>query len=501
MATEPAGSGLRAAPGRPGVDPAGAGAPWRGSPDTTGRTGQVPRRPPARPPARVATGLATLLAAWLTGCATGPEIIREPAPVPAPAPQPPVTPAPPTWPPAPRPPAPTPTPVPAPAPVPLPVPAPVPVPAPSPVPPPAAPVDAAEVRALALRHLPPQIAQRSGWADDIATAFAALGIPAQPHKLCALAAVIEQESTWQPDPPVAGLSRIAKAELEKKRAAYGIPKTVFDLALLKTSPDGRSYQHRLDRLRTERELSDLFEDMIREVPFGERIFAGQNPVRTGGSTQVSIAWAQQLMAERPYPWRPAGPARDEVFKRRGGVYFGAAMLLDYPVSYDRMLYRFADYNAGRYASRNAAVQALLAQLTGRPVVADGDLLRYRGGEPVPVRSEPSQTYQALAALAPELGLSPAQIEQDLRREKRHDFEQTATYRRLGQLARQRGLVLAAAQLPEIALKSPKISRPLTTAWFAERCEARYRACLARGAAAAPAPAASTPQRLVDDTAP
>lgn len=443
---------------------------------------------------------ALLVAALLAGCATGPEIIREPAPVPAP----------------PRPtPGPAPVPVPAPAPAPLPAPrppmpppapapAPIPVPVPAPTPPAVLPpVDAAEVRALALRHLPPQIPQRGGWADDIATSYAALGIPALPHKLCALAAVIEQESTWQPDPPVAGLSRIAKAELEKKREALGIPKTVFELALLKASPDGRSYQQRLDRLRTERELSDLFEDMVREIPFGERFFGGQNPVRTGGSTQVSIAWAQQHMAERPYPWRPAGSAREEVFKRRGGVYFGAAMLLDYPVSYDRMLYRFADFNAGRYASRNAAVQALLAQLTGRPVVADGDLLRYRGGEPVPVRSEPSQSYQAFLALAGDLGLSAAQIEQDLKREKRHDFEQTATYRRLGQLARQRGAVLEAARLPEIALKSPKISRPLTTAWFAERCETRYRACLARGLPAGlttevPGP---RPARLADDVAP
>jgi len=446
---------------------------------------------------------ALLVAALLAGCATGPEIIREPAPVPAP-PRPTPGPAPVPVPapvPAPRP------PMPPPAPAPAPIPVPVPAPAPPAVLPP---VDAAEVRALALRHLPPQIPQRSGWAEDIATSYAALGIPALPHKLCALAAVIEQESTWQPDPPVAGLSRIAKAELEKKREALGIPKTVFELALLKASPDGRSYQQRLDRLRTERELSDLFEDMVREIPFGERFFGGQNPVRTGGSTQVSIAWAQQHMAERPYPWRPAGSAREEVFKRRGGVYFGAAMLLDYPVSYDRMLYRFADYNAGRYASRNAAVQALLAQLTGRPVVADGDLLRYRGGEPVSVRSEPSQSFQAFLALAGDLGLSAAQIEQDLKREKRHDFEQTASYRRLAQLARQRGLVLEAARLPEIMLKSPKISRPLTTAWFAERCEARYRTCLARGQTPGPSPAAPSaptgvavvpPARLAGEPAP
>jgi len=349
------------------------------------------------------------------------------------------------------------------------------------------------VRAVALRVLPPNISERSGWADDIATAFAALSIPAQTHKVCALAAVIEQESTWQADPPVANLSKIAKAELDKKRERFGIPKAVMDLALSKTSPDGRSYQQRLDRLRTERELSMLYEDMIREIPLGAQLAGGQNPVRTGGSTQVSVAFATEQMRDKPYPWRPAGTPREEVFKRRGGLYFGATMLLDYPVSYNRMLYRFADYNAGRYSSRNAAVQSLLTQLTGQKIDPDGDLLRYKAGEPVSPRTEPSQAWRALLALQAELGVNAAQIERDLKLEKRFEFETSPTYRRLYQLADKRGLKPPREQLPDIDLNSPKISRKLTTAWFAERCEMRYRVCLARDTVSPPVPAASDPR--------
>jgi hypothetical protein len=349
------------------------------------------------------------------------------------------------------------------------------------------------VRAVALRVLPPNITDRSAWADDIGTAFAALSIPAQTHKVCALAAVIEQESTWQADPPVANLAKVAAAELDKKRAKYGIPKPVFDLAMARTSPNGKTFQQRLDTLRTERELSLLFEDMIREIPMGTTLFEGQNPVKTGGSTQVSVAFAAEQMRDKPYPWRPAGTPREEVFKRRGGLYFGAAMLLDYPVSYNRMRYRFADYNAGRYSSRNAAVQSLLVQLTGQKIDPDGDLLRYKGGEPVSPRTEPSQAWRALLALQAELGVNAAQIERDLKLEKRFEFETSPTYRRLYQLADKRGLKPPREQLPDIDLNSPKITRKLTTAWFAERCEMRYRVCMARDTAAAPGSAANDPR--------
>ena len=61
-----------------------------------------------------------------------------------------------------------------------------------------------------------------------------------------------------------------------------------------------------------------------------------------------------------------------------------------------------------------------------------------------------------------------------------DFEETALYRDVYALAeaRVRG-PLARARVPDIRLSSPKITRPLTTAWFAERVDGRWKRCMGR----------------------
>jgi len=371
----------------------------------------------------------------------------------------------------------------------LPKPAPAPAALPTPVPPPAPPKPPAaypserEGRALVAGFLPPGVKDRDGWSGDIFTAFSALRIPPTPDNICAVIAVIEQESTFQADPVVPGLSQIVQKEIEARRERLHLPRLLVDAALLKTSPDGRSYKARIDALRTEKQMNDLFDDMISELPNGRSLLGGYNPVRTGGPMQVSVAFAEEQVTEKAYPYPRRGSVRSEVFTRRGGVYFGTAILLDDPAPYSKLLYRFADFNAGRYSSRNAAFQAAVARISGQPLALDGDLLRYTGGVP---SSEPSTTLNALQRIASRIGLSGAEINRDLRLEKTARFAQTALYTRVFALAEgAAGGHFPREAMPQIDLKSPKIQRKLTTGWFAERVDWRHRTCLGRDRSALP----------------
>jgi hypothetical protein len=216
--------------------------------------------------------------------------------------------------------------------------------------------------------------------------------------------------------------------------------------------------------------------MIARVPFGKSLLADRNPVRTGGPMQVSVSFAEAFAAENPYPYPTEGNIRHEVFTRRGGLYFGIAHLLDYPASYPRPLFRFADYNAGRYASRNAAFQSAVTQASGVPLQLDGDLLRYESGKPA---REPGNTELALRVLGRRIGMTNDNIRHDLEREKDREFEATQLYRRVFELVDASGKPAPRAVVPHIPLHSPKITRQLTTDWFADRVESRFEACLRR----------------------
>lgn len=320
------------------------------------------------------------------------------------------------------------------------------------------------------RLLPSSLDDRSGWTADIVSAFDAVGVAQSRENICAVLAEIAQESAFQAEPVVPGLRKIVRRELDARRKRYRIPKWLMNKSLAMRSPDGRSYDQRIDALKTENDVNDLFQDMISQIPLGKTFLADYNPVHTGGPMQVNIEFADDYAASHPFKHR--GSVRDALFTRHGGLYFGVAYLFDYPADYDRMRYRFADYNAGRYSSRNAAFQRAVSAVSGIRLQPDGDLLLYRRGV---AQRTPSRTMQALLAIASRLKMDDDAIVRDLALEKSAAFERTRLYARVYALAPR----MRRASVPGIEVRSVKFTRKLSTAAYAARVNARYRSCLKR----------------------
>jgi hypothetical protein len=222
----------------------------------------------------------------------------------------------------------------------------------------------------------------------------------------------------------------------------------------------------------------MYEQFIADVPLGERLLARHNPVRTAGPMQVSIDFAQAHVQARPYPFPAEESLRHEVFTRRGGLYFGTAHLLDYPApSYgNEFIFRFADFNAGRWASRNAAFQQALAIASNRKLDLDGDLFVAGAAG----AANPGQTESAARSLATPLGMNEREIRRELERSRGAEFDASLLLAKVFVLAEQRsGRTQPRALVPRIVLQSPKITRRLTTEWFARRVEERWKRCLQR----------------------
>ena len=356
----------------------------------------------------------------------------------------------------------------------------------------------------AAQLLPPRVAgaEREGWARDVLAALEAHELSAHAQNVCAVYAVIEQESGFQADPVVPDLPRIAREGLEEKARKLGpLGRPALERALAGKAPGNPlTFAQRLERVRTERDLDRIFRELLEyhreENPasfaaanvfnalFGSQSLSEMNPITTAGSMQVSVRYATELAEERG---QETDTVRDELYTRHGGVYYGAARLLGYEAAYARPLFRFADYNAGHYASRNAAVQAQLGQLLGLTLVQDGDLLAYgKDGRPAREDSKSLRAFIAFARRFAPSRLSEGRVRRDLEREKTREFEETESWRALKEVyQRIQGEPPAYAQLPDVSLQSPKLKGKRSTAWFARNVDLRYQRCEERARALGP----------------
>ncbi len=338
-----------------------------------------------------------------------------------------------------------------------------------------------EVSAL----FPAKVDDREGWARDLISALDENKLPVDLEHTCSVIAVAEQESGVDANPTVANLPAIARKALDEKADKLGpLGPSVLE-QLLDVKPDGatRTFRQRINTLRTEADLDVLFRDLLDEhqrrrpllygvAELGARLFTdgsleAHNPVTTAGSMQVSVRFAEQHAKKLKRD--PAG-VRDALYTRSGGLLYGSARLWNFEADYDAMIFRFADYNAGEFSSRNAAFQEQVAKLSQTPLALDGDLLAY--GADGGLKTTDTNTMKALATL----GGTRA----DAKREKTRAFENTQTWKRVrAEWEKQARRPAPYARLPDVELRSSKLSTTRSTAWFAKSVQRRYDACLKR----------------------
>jgi hypothetical protein len=343
------------------------------------------------------------------------------------------------------------------------------------------------------RILPDKVKDRIGWATDIAAAIAATELAPNAERVCAVIAVVDQESGFQADPQVHNLPAIVRESIKQKLSGLGPLAGPAASALLAGNAPGetQTFEQRIAKLRTERDLDLFFRDMAAayrdKFPGSTLVASGlsrllgrgslddMNPVTTIGSMQVKVAYARTLGELEDLD---DATVRDVLYTRAGGLRAGVARLLGYQADYDDIIYRFADYNAGPYASRNAAFQQQLADLTGLKLALDGDLLAYDpDGDP---SGDDSKSLQALLIIGRRHDRWDWTIRRAAGEEKSRDFEGTSAWDDVrGDWQQKFKKEPQYARMPVVTLASAKLAKGRTTEWFADNVKKRYHACRAR----------------------
>ena len=346
---------------------------------------------------------------------------------------------------------------------------------------------------LMIKKVRPSVTEPDSWAGDLLDVMQKQNIPQSRENVCAAIAIIDQESNFVANPVVQGLGELADKALREKMGRYPIVGGLV-IEFLDTHPQGdTSYLQRIRRAKTERDLDLTYRAMVNDAGTASnmslfvqsgmfnRMIEERNNISTVGSMQVSVGFAMsEAKSQRylPMTLSDAYALRDELYTRRGGMYYGVKQLLGYDTGYSQKIFRFADYNAGRYSSRNAAFQHVISILTKQNLARDGDLLPYgKDGTALSTVSASEKALRALSA-AENLGLSDKQIRDDLLLEKQDGFATSGTYLAIKNLyLRKKGKPAPFAELPGIDLKSPKLAHKMTTASYAASVDRRYQKCL------------------------
>ena len=373
--------------------------------------------------------------------------------------------------------------------------------APAPVVAPAAPVNNLSVAQTAalIRTAEPSAKDSQGWATDLLNALKLHNLPQTRENVCSVIAVIDQESGFVANPAIPNLGKMAEKAINEKLRKLSILGNGAILFLNNFPSNQISFMQRIRNAHTERDLDLAYRDLIGGLGqylhqhkmgllldngIARDLIESNNDINTIGSMQVSVEFALQYEKEknggRTLSLEDIYKIRDSLYTRGGGLYYGVLLLLGYDSGYDKKLYRFADFNAGRYSSRNAAFQSVVGTLLGKPITTDGDLLMYKSDGDAALSS--SGTEEAVRALSQKLNLNLGdyRIRLDLMQEKTLGFNDTTTYKTImATYAKLKKVKPIYAVVPHIELHSEKSSRILTTEKYANTVYARYQKCIAQ----------------------
>ena len=331
-------------------------------------------------------------------------------------------------------------------------------------PPPSPLTDQTEMTSRIVTLMPSSVHHRAQWASAIITALSAQHIKATADNVCAVVALIEVGSNYQPNPRLHAPDRLVHLELTRQAHAHHIPAMILARALRVTSPDGRSYADRQASIQTEFDLYTFFQDMIQQLSAGKHGRRIQNPVSRAGSMQVPI-----LFALHHPPFVDQQPTNDAsaLFSLRPGIAAGVAYLFDHPEDQRTLEERLADYFLAPYASRNAALQAALAKITGEAIQLDGNL------------TDQSPTARWIKRYSDPLGLSVDDITHGLEHGQDGQLKQTRLFQRIMALAQQQtGSVLPSFVIAATTLKPLTNGEKVASQPIVNRLQQRWRTCVA-----------------------
>ncbi|KKR26339.1 MAG: hypothetical protein UT55_C0010G0002 [Candidatus Peregrinibacteria bacterium GW2011_GWE2_39_6] len=372
-------------------------------------------------------------------------------------------------------------------------------------------------KAVEFTHQPREIIARQ-LANALVDAMHSNQIPITDVTLAICLAQIEREGEFLLDPPIPNPVKMYNRYKNKaltdirsrlRQISPHAETVVMPIVLNQVIPRyEKVYRDKIYACKTERDLERILTNIVADLRADKKIsslfsipFIGDNlraefekgiqiledPIKRVGMMQVdvdkalSIARAQGKEITRPQ-------MRETLYSLEGNLQYGLNLLAIPIKAYltdDKGAVEcvFADYNAGEFASRNAAVQDYLNTLlrTHDPsfpnLVLDGDLLSYKEARvPNSTLSNSEKAFIQFGKAYKISSLTPDQIRKDLLLEKTPEFEQTLTYRSLRETyAKVFHSQPAYARLPEISTDTAeKLGRPnITTDHYVSGSKRRY----------------------------